>query len=313
MDNNPRLTPIGILYPGEMGASFGRLLREAGYPVVTAVRGRSLRTARLCHDAGLAVADSLGEVIDASQLLISLVSPAAAIAVAKDVAAHKDSGDRRLLYLDANSVSPNTVAEISKVLQAASIDLVDGAIFGLASRLESAGTLYLSGNRSAELFDLLHPVLRVKQVGNTPGRASALKMIVSALPKGLSAFFLEAMLLARSLGLSREAMDACNEIYPGIMEIMSRMLPTYPQHAARRSEELREVEETMLSNGVNPRVVSGARELTSDLAMLDWAGETDPQQWTIARLVDALHVDGMSQIPVRETIVQSGSRSDIGH
>jgi Domain of unknown function (DUF1932) len=60
---------------------------------------------------------------------------------------------------------------------------------------------------------------------------------------------------ARTMGLHDEAMEICNEFYPGVMEVGARMLPTYVQHAARRSEELRELEETMLLNGVVPRVV----------------------------------------------------------
>jgi 3-hydroxyisobutyrate dehydrogenase-like beta-hydroxyacid dehydrogenase len=66
------------------------------------------------------------------------------------------------LYLDANSISPKTVAQIAEVLRDASVDFVDGAIFGLASQLQTRGTLYLSGSRATELLDQFGSLIAVK-------------------------------------------------------------------------------------------------------------------------------------------------------
>src|SRR5438309_2316712 len=49
-----RMTPaktIGILYPGEMGASLAALLRGRGHRVVTTLAGRGERTAGRCREA----------------------------------------------------------------------------------------------------------------------------------------------------------------------------------------------------------------------------------------------------------------------
>jgi hypothetical protein len=116
-------------------------------------------------------------------------------------------------------------------------------------------------------------------------------MIVSGIPKGLSALFLETMLFAREMHLLNEAIEACDEIYPSIMEVIRRMLPTYPQHAARRCEELQEVEETMLISGLTPRIVGAVREVTSALASVDWP-EHDPQRWTIAEMIEEIQKQG---------------------
>src|SRR6266702_7952365 len=292
MDNKLHQSTIGILYPGEMGSSFGKLLCEAGFHVVTTVEGRSPRTHRLCHAAGLNVVDSLGEVLDRSDVVISLVSPGAALSVARDVAAHLEGSSRGLLYIDANSISPMTVAQISEVLCRVTIDFVDASIFGLAAQLRQRGTLYLSGSRAKELSGQFEPIMRVKVVGDMPGQASALKMIVSGIPKGLSGLFIETMLFAQDMHLLNEAIEACDEIYPSIMEVIRRMLPTYPQHAGRRCEELREVEETMLMSGLTPRIVRDVREVTSSLAT---AGLTDhgPRQWTVAAMIREVHKEGI--------------------
>ena len=77
----------------------------------------------------------------------------------------REASSRGLLYIDANSISPMTVAQISEVLRQVSVDFVDACIFGLASQLQERGTLYLSGSRASELSDQLGTLLRVKNVG----------------------------------------------------------------------------------------------------------------------------------------------------
>src|SRR6267154_2109103 len=190
MESKPQQSTIGILYPGEMGSSFGKLLCEAGFRVITTIEGRSARTHRLCHESGLSVVDSLGEVLELSDVVISLVSPGAALSVAREVAANLDGSSRSLLYIDANSISPMTVTRISEVLCHGTIDFVDASVIGLASQLRQRGTLYLSGSRAKELSGQFEPTLHVKVVGDVPGQASALKMIVSGIPKGLSGLFI---------------------------------------------------------------------------------------------------------------------------
>ncbi len=293
MENNPNQSTIGILYPGEMGSAFGKLLCEAGFRVITTVEGRSPRTRRLCHEGELCVVDSLSELLDRSDVVISLVSPGAALSVARDVAAEIDRSSRTLLYIDANSISPMTVARISEVLCRATVDFVDASIFGLSSQPQR-GTLYLSGSRAKEISGLFEPIMRVKVAGDMPGQASALKMIVSGIPKGLSALFLETMLFAQNMHLLSEAIEACDEIYPSIMEVVRRMLPTYPQHAARRCEELQEVEETMLISGLTPRIVRAVREVTSGLASTGWPNH-EAEQWTIADIILEIHKEGTLQ------------------
>lgn len=290
MDKSQHQDIIGILYPGEMGACFGKLLCDAGFHVVTTTEGRSARTHLLCREAGLNVLGSLDDVIKHSNIVISLVSPRAARSVARDVAARLKAFPHSLIYIDANSISPMTATQIAETLRDVPVDFMDASIFGLASQLRQRGTLYLSGKQAKELSVRFGALLRVKAVGDIPGQASALKMIISGIPKGLSALFLETMVFAQDMHLLNEAIEACDEIYPSIMEVIRRMLPTYPQHAGRRCEELHEVEETMLISGLTPRIVSAVREVTSSLAS---AGLTDHRQWTVAEIIGEIHKEGI--------------------
>jgi 3-hydroxyisobutyrate dehydrogenase-like beta-hydroxyacid dehydrogenase len=295
MNNNLNQNTIAILYPGEMGSTFGKLLCETGFHVLTTVEGRSPRTHRLCREAGLCVVDSLDELLKRSNIVISLVSPGAALSVATNVAAHIERSSRRLIYIDANSISPMTVTQISEVLRHVPVDFVDASIFGLASQLRQRGTFYLSGPRAKELAAQFGALPRVKAVGDMPGQASALKMIISGIPKGLSGLFIETMLFAEDMHLLNEAIEACDEIYPSIMEVIARMLPTYPQHAGRRCEELREVEQTMLVSGLTPRILHAVWEVTSALADTDWSREYESHRWTIEEVIRHIHNESTLQ------------------
>lgn len=291
MDSKLDQTTIGILYPGEMGSTFGKLLAGNGFRVVTTLEGRSSRTERLCHDAGLSVLDSIGQVLQCSDIVISFVPPGAGLQVARNVAVLVEGKARRLLYVDGNSISPVTAVKISELLRLEGVDFVDAAIRGLASQLEQAGVLYLSGARAEELSHQFGSIMRVKVVGDAPGQASALKMVLSCLPKGLIGLFSETMLFAREMRLLDEVVEIYEEFYPGVMEVVRRMLPTYPQHAARRSEELQQLEETMLLNGVTPRVIGAVREVTSTLAEVDWPKNTDYRQWALTELIEVIYRD----------------------
>ena len=288
-------TTIGILYPGEMGSAFAKLLGGNGFGVVTTLQGRSLRTERLCHDAGLCVLDSVGQVLECSDIVISFVSPGAALQVAGNVALLAKGGSRPFLYVDGNSISPATAVKISEALRLAQVDFVDASIHGLASRLRQGGFLYLSGARAEELSDRFGSIMRIKVVGDAPGQASALKMGLSGLSKGLIGLFSETMLFAREMGLLDQAMEISNEFYPGVMEVVKRMLPTYPQHAPRRSEELQQLEETMLLNGVFPRVVGAVREVIASLAEVDWPKNTDYQRWGLAEMIEQIYREHIQQ------------------
>jgi 3-hydroxyisobutyrate dehydrogenase-like beta-hydroxyacid dehydrogenase len=288
MPTNGLAGTIGILFPGEMGGSFGRRLRESSFTVVTTTRGRSPRTQKLCREAGLAVLASIDDVIKNSDIVISLVPPGAAETVANDVASIVKRMSRRIIYVDANSISPATLERIAEIFRGVPVDFIDAAIFGLAAQISERGTLYLSGPRAAELGNLFAGVLRVKVVGDSLGLASSLKMIISGIPKGLSALFMETMLLARKMNLLDESLKSCAEIYPSIMEIAARMLPSYPLHSSRRSEESAEVAKTMLMNGITPRITEAVHDLTSELAEIHWA-DREAVRWTVSEVIEALY------------------------
>ena len=132
-----------ILHPGEMGAAVGAALVHAGWSVVSCLGGRSAQTVAAAQAAGITPVASL-EAAATADVVVSLVPQPAVIETAAAFAAAVGRTDRRPVYLDANSVSPATVAEVRTIVEAAGCDCVDGAFLGSAKALGQKTTLSVS-------------------------------------------------------------------------------------------------------------------------------------------------------------------------
>ena len=77
---------IAILSPGDMGHAVGRALSEHGLDILTYLEGRSQRTCALAKDAGFRISATLNELIHEADLLLSILVPASAETVAKEIA-----------------------------------------------------------------------------------------------------------------------------------------------------------------------------------------------------------------------------------
>jgi 3-hydroxyisobutyrate dehydrogenase-like beta-hydroxyacid dehydrogenase len=198
--------------------------------------------------------------------------------------------------VDANAVSPATAVEIGEVLAGRGVDYVDAAINGLASALRTGAIVYLSGARAAEVARLFGRTMQVQVVGEEPGKASALKGALAGLSKGLAALFVEIAVMAREAGVAPFFLERCRSYYPGVMEVVERMLPTYPRHAGRRAEEMGELEDAMRSLGLRADMVSAARRVTRAMAE---AGLPLTQR-TADGVLEALHAAGALRAPVAE-------------
>jgi 3-hydroxyisobutyrate dehydrogenase-like beta-hydroxyacid dehydrogenase len=287
------LTTVGILYAGELGASVGSLLRTRGVRVVTTLKQRSHATAQRCGEAGLIVLESLVEVIRQSDVIISLVLPAAAEDVAAAYCDLAHLAPPAVLYVDVNSISPDLAASLAAQVERRGRGFIDAAINGLATNLASSGTLFLSGARADEVARLFDGAMRIQILGADPGRASAMKMLLSGLSKGVCALFTELALLADRQQMLPELVEASARIYPGIWALVERMLPTYPRHAARRATEMAELEQTAQSAGLEPCIITAIRHMHDALADVSFDSAPDAGGWTVASLIRQLSENRM--------------------
>ena len=90
---------------------------------------------------------------------------------------------------------------------------------------------------------MLGDALKCVVLGGDVGAASAFKLAFAGFNKGLVALFLEVMAAADRLGQRDELLECLRAFYPGTVETVERLLPSYPRHAARRAEEMDELAE----------------------------------------------------------------------
>ena len=277
---------IGVISPGEMGTVIASLLRSRGARVVTTLGGRGERTANRCRDAGLILLDSVEAVVRESNVVISLVPPDAAGIVAARYTELARLAPPGAIFVDANSINPESVAALAEKFQAAGVGFVDASINGLAKNLTNGGTLFLSGDRADEIAQLFGDAMRVKILGAETGLASAMKMLLGGISKGICALFMELAIVAQRNGLLAEMLEASASIYPGVSALTDRMIPTYAHHAARRAVEMSELKSMTQAAGVEPCMVDAVQRLHEQLAAVSFdAMATD---LTVATLIEQL-------------------------
>ncbi len=175
------MTTIGLLNPGEMGSMVGAAVRAGGARVVWAGEGRSAATRKRASDAGLEDAGSVAAVVRASEVILSVCPPHAAVDLATQVAGQRFAGT----YVDGNAVSPDTAREI-----------------GPPPVKPGSTRFYVSGAGAERIAKLLTAgALEALVVPGGPGAASAVKMAYASWTKGSSALLLAVCALASAEGV----------------------------------------------------------------------------------------------------------------
>lgn len=256
-----RPATLGVLHAGELGTSFARLASELGFRIVSTADQRGPRTRARLKEAPIQVVADVTEVIRASDVVFSFVPPSAAIQAAREFIDRLPANQAPPCFVDMNSISPASMAEIESLCDDRDVELVDGAIHGLAARLRDQGSIYLSGPNACRLAELLAPWPRVQVVGERIGQASLFKMLLGGVSKGLMSLFLELGLAARSAEMLDEFWRELGEFYPGLVTVLSRLAPTYPRHAPRRAGELAELNRALTDLDLRPGLAREAQRL----------------------------------------------------
>jgi 3-hydroxyisobutyrate dehydrogenase-like beta-hydroxyacid dehydrogenase len=202
---------VALLHPGEMGAEVGACARAAGLRVVWASEGRGQSTRQRAAAAGLADLGTLGASLEASDVVLSICPPHAALDVARAVAARGFRG----LYVDANAVSPATTQEVGRIVEAAGATFVDGGIVGPPPTAAGVTRLYLSG-KGAERVSALFAGSHVEAVAldGPIGAASALKACYAGWNKGATALIAAVRAVAAHAGVERALADEWSRSQP---------------------------------------------------------------------------------------------------
>ena len=73
------MNTIGILMPGDMGHGCGKVFTENNFRVVTCLNDRSNRTKNLSYNAGIEDVQTIENVVDLSDIILSILPPEAAL------------------------------------------------------------------------------------------------------------------------------------------------------------------------------------------------------------------------------------------
>jgi len=207
------LQTIGVLHPGAMGVTVGASIRAGGHRVMWASEGRSTATIERASTAGLEDISSLETLFKASDVIISVCPPHAAIDVAQEAIKIGFDG----IYVDVNAVSPATARKIMKIVLTSKAQYVDGGIIGPPALEPGWTRLYLSGQRADEIKPLFdRGNMDAIVIGKEPGAASALKMCYAAWTKGSSAMLLAIRALAEAEGVTEALLKEWSISQPGL-------------------------------------------------------------------------------------------------
>ena len=261
---DPGVTRIGLLFPGEMGTLVGA---AANAEVVWAGEGRSKTTAQRAEAAGFRDVGSVAELVAASDIVLSICPPAIAEDVAGEVAGAGFDG----LYVEANAITPARAERIAASLPRC----VDGSVIA-----RSGLNLYLSGDQAevAQAAALFHgsEVNAVPLQGGI-GAASALKMAFGGWNKIGVALVAQAYAIARAYGVE--------DALAGEGVESDRILGAAPK-AWRWAPEMEEVADTCAGLGLPEGIPRGAADLYSR-----WATHRD-RAAALETLLDDLRSEG---------------------
>jgi len=270
---------IAIIAPGEMGSATGRRLREHGARILTSLSGRSQASAARAERAGFTVVDDMARLVADSALLLSIVPPGEAVALAERLAPVLAAAGRKPVYVDCNAVSPETARRIGAILARAGCGFVDAGIIGPPPSATARTVFYVSGEAAGALGALGTLGLDVRVLDAPVGAASALKMSYAALTKGITALGSAIALGAARGGTTDALIQELRESQPALLPYLAR-LPTMFPKAYRWVAEMEEIADFLAGDAPAQELYHAMARLYERLA----AGAATPERGELAAI-----------------------------
>lgn len=199
-------------------------------------------------DAALTDADAIFSLVTADQALPAARAYAALLA--------PDA-----LWLDMNSVAPDTKRDAAQAITAAGGRYVDVAVMAPVLPARLAVPLLLAGPHAAAAEAVLrgHGFTNVAIAGPAIGMASSIKMIRSVMVKGLEALTAECALAADRAGVRDAVIASLDASWKpqGWETRIDYNLDRMMAHGLRRAAEMEEVAVTLEALGVEPAMTRG--------------------------------------------------------
>ncbi|MCC6719345.1 MAG: NAD(P)-dependent oxidoreductase [Acetobacteraceae bacterium] len=273
---------IAVIAPGMMGAAVAQRLRARGAEVATTLRGRSPASA--ARAAGLALLPDEAALAGWADIVLSILPPGEALAVARLLAPALAARAGAVLFADCNAISPATMHQVAASLPG--IRVADIGIIGGPPRDEGPGPrLYASGAEAAALLPLRDHGIDLRVIEGGIGAASALKMSYAGITKGLTALGSAMALGATQAGAAQALRAELAASQPDILRYLQRSVPDMFPKAYRWVAEMEEIAAFLGPSPAAPLYTAIAR-LYEDLAADQRAPSPDGP---VARLASFTH------------------------
>ncbi|MBT7943178.1 MAG: NAD(P)-dependent oxidoreductase [Alphaproteobacteria bacterium] len=201
---------------------------------------------------GVTLTATVEDLLAASDVVFAAVTCTVALDVAKQAAPFLTE---RHLYVDINSVAPDTKIAVGKLVMDNGARYVEAAVMAGVPGYRHKVPMLLSGEAAPELIAAMAPLgMELEDFGPELGRASALKMFRSIMIKGMEALFQECVLGAEHYGVAKKVLDSIADGYPGIDwdHMAHHLIGRTAIHGERRAHEMDEVAETLKAIGIEP-------------------------------------------------------------
>ena len=281
MNTDPKQWHIGLVGYGEVGRTLAEDLRAQGVTVsahdlkLHTEAGASLR--QHAAEQGVTLFESHAELAEEADFIISAVTASQAVPVAQACApAIRPSA----YFLDFNSASPGAKIRAADIVNRNGGRYVEGAVMTSIPPYRIKVPLLLGGPEAAALMPLINALGFDSKVSSDKlGVASATKMCRSVMIKGLEAMVIESFTTARAYGVEDAVLASLKETFPGIdwEKQGAYFFQRVVEHGRRRSEELREVAQTVREAGMEPWSASGSADRQAWVADLADAGLFGPK------------------------------------
>jgi 3-hydroxyisobutyrate dehydrogenase-like beta-hydroxyacid dehydrogenase len=255
---------VGLVGYGEVGRILAEDLRKQDVKVTAYDlklgnnQAAGLRDHAVAH--GVALAASHADLTAKADFIVSAVTASQAVPVAQACAPAIKPG---AFFLDFNSSSPGAKARAAALIDGNRGRYVEGAVMTSIPPYRIKVPLLLGGAGAGELAPLLDELgFDAKVASEKLGVASAVKMCRSVMIKGMEAMVIESFTTARAYGVEDAVLASLAETFPSInwekqgAYFFQRVI----EHGRRRSEEVREVAETVREAGLTPWSAQGTAE-----------------------------------------------------
>lgn len=279
---------LGMIGFGEVGFEMAKGYKAAGLDGIIAydvmqehpIYGQLVK--ERVETSGVTMVSSPEQVLQTADIVIVAVPGSKALETAKGISRYlqKDT-----LYVDVSASAPMVKQSIWEEIKGHGVLFVDAAMLGPLSVYQHKVPTLISGNGSDVLLQLMSPYdMDLEKVSDTPGEATAIKLVRSIFMKGLPALMIEVLEAASIMKVDHLVLKSLAETMNASLfeHTMNRLVTGSSVHAERRVHEMESTIEMLESINVAPTMSKATCERLKWLASKNlkekFAGKA-PKQW----------------------------------